>query len=84
MLSDMHARNRMSRPRQHSRLDRIVTSAFGLLLLGLAIAIILLTEGGMSTGPLLVSAVLAALGLDALISVARNRRSLLSRIGPLP
>jgi hypothetical protein len=84
MLSDMHARNRMSRPRQHTRLDRIVTSAFGLLLIGVAATILLLAEEGLSAGPLLVSAVLAALGLDALISVVRNRPSLLSRIGPLP
>jgi hypothetical protein len=56
----------------------------GLLLTAVAIAIALLGELSTSIGSLLATLVLGGLGVDALVSAVRRRRSLLSRIGPLP
>jgi len=38
----------------------------------------------LSVGPVLAAVVIGGLGIEALLSAARNRRCLLSRIGPLP
>ncbi|CAN5712806.1 hypothetical protein BH23GEM8_BH23GEM8_01580 [soil metagenome] len=65
----------------------VVTGIFGVFLLVLAILTILTivtSSGATRSGALLVAFVLGALGLDAVISAARDRRSLVSRIGPLP
>ena len=61
---------------------RWVTGLFGIFLLAMAAAIIVVSDR--SAGPVVAAVVLAGLGLDALASAIRNRRSLLSRIGPLP
>lgn len=58
--------------------------AIGLLFVGLAIGIVLLAEPASSVGSLLAALVIGGLGLDALLCAARRRRSLLSRLGPLP
>jgi hypothetical protein len=51
-----------------------------------AIAIVILASSmqDLSVGPVLAAAVIGGLGIEALLSAARNRRCLLSRIGPLP
>jgi hypothetical protein len=64
-----------------NKVDRFVTVGFGLFFI--AIAIVLLAESG-STNLVGKYAVLGGLGADAVVSAIRNRRSLLSRIGPLP
>lgn len=61
---------------------RIVSAAFGLMFVGIAVAIIALTDR--SAGPVVAAVVIGVLGLDAVTSALRNRPSLLSRIGPLP
>lgn len=66
------------------RSGRWITAAFGLLFVGIAMAILLSSSSDNRTGAIAAAAVIGVLGIDALISAARNRRSLLSRIGPLP
>ena len=66
------------------RSGRWVTAAFGLLFVGIAIAIVYTSANDYPIGAFLTAAVVGLLGVDALISAARNRRSFLSRIGPLP
>jgi uncharacterized membrane protein YczE len=56
----------------------------GALFVALAIAIVAVVERPMGLGALIAALVIGLLGIDALINAVRNRRSLLSRIGPLP
>jgi hypothetical protein len=65
-----------------SKSYRVVTAAFGLLFVVLAVAIIVVSDR--TLGPLLAAAVVGLLGADAIAGAIRNRPSLLSRIGPLP
>jgi multisubunit Na+/H+ antiporter MnhG subunit len=66
------------------KLDRWVTAAVGLLFVGIAIAILALSASERPIAAFLAAFVTGGLGIDALLSAARNRRSFLSRIGPLP
>ena len=66
------------------KLDRWVTAAIGLLFVGIAIAILVLSASERPIAAFLAAFVTGGLGVDALLSAARNRRSFLSRIGPLP
>lgn len=63
---------------------RIVTACMGALFAALAIAIIVVVDRPIGLGALVAAMVIGLLGIDALISAARGKRSLLSRIGPLP
>lgn len=65
-----------------SSAGRLVTAAFGLLFVALAVAVVVVSDR--SIGPLMAAAVLGILGVDAMVSACRGKRSLLSRIGPLP
>jgi len=58
--------------------------AIGLLFVGVAVAIVRLADPASPVGSLLAALVIGGLGVDALFSAARGRRSLLSRLGPLP
>lgn len=60
----------------------LVTAGFGLLLVAVAVAIAFVADTGWP--PYLAAAVIGGLGAEALYSAARRRRSLISRIGPLP
>jgi hypothetical protein len=62
----------------------VVTTIFGVFLLVLAVTAVVTSSEETRTGALLLALVLGALGLDAVISAARDRRSIISRIGPLP
>lgn len=64
--------------------NRVVTAAFGVIFTGLAVAIIVTAVASTLTGSLIAASIVGMLGVDALISAVRNKRSLLSRIGPLP
>ena len=66
------------------RLDRWVTAAVGLLFVGIAIAILAISASERPIAAFLAAFVTGGLGMDALLSATRNRRSFLSRIGPLP
>jgi hypothetical protein len=64
--------------------NRIVTGCMGVLFVALAIAIIVVVDRPIGLGALVAAMMTGLLGIDALIAAARARRSLLSRVGPLP
>lgn len=61
---------------------RIVTCAFGVLFVALAITAYVVSD--QTLGAAIAAFVLGGLGLDAIVSAYRARKSLLARIGPLP
>ncbi|PZV07948.1 MAG: hypothetical protein DCF32_06015 [Leptolyngbya sp.] len=67
-----------------SRSYRWVTATFGLVFIVLAIAILFTADSHSKLGATLAALIVGGLGGDALVSAVRNRRSILSRIGPLP
>lgn len=69
-------------PRSHS--NRVVTAVFGAFFVALAVAILVMVDRSMIVGAVIAALIVGGLGVDALVSAARNRRSLMSRIGPLP
>jgi len=66
------------------RLERWVATAIGALFIAIAVFILLSSPDTPGWGALLASAAIGGLGVEAVVSAARNRRCLLSRIGPLP
>lgn len=64
--------------------ERWVTGLAGFLFVGIAGAIGCSFAADPSFGAFATAAVIGGLGIDALLSAARRRRSILSRIGPLP
>jgi hypothetical protein len=64
--------------------ERVAAVLIGALFVGIALAILASFMHDLSVGPLLAAVVIGGLGIEALLSAARNRRCLLSRIGPLP
>ena len=64
--------------------ERCAAAVIGALFVGIALAILVSSAHGWSPGPVLAATVIGGLGIEALVSAARNRRCLLSRIGPLP
>ncbi len=64
--------------------ERIAAVVIGALFVGIALAILVSFVHDLSVGPVLAAIVIGGLGIEALLSAARNRRCLLSRIGPLP
>ncbi|MCG9890708.1 MAG: hypothetical protein MH252_06510 [Thermosynechococcaceae cyanobacterium MS004] len=73
-----------SQSRARSTINRWVESAFGLLFVGTGIAMLLLAAPSTRPGSVVAALVVGGLGVETLMSVAYNRQSLLSRIGPLP
>jgi hypothetical protein len=67
-----------------SKQELVIRAFFGLFFLALAIAVLLLSTPATRTGSVFVALIIGILGLDELVSLYRRRRSLLSRIGPLP
>ena len=61
---------------------RAVTFAFGVLFVACAIAIFVVTQ--LTLRVWIAAMVIRGLGLDAMISAIRSRKSLLARIGPVP
>ncbi len=70
--------------KQHSKAPRIVTALFGAFFIVLAFAIVLSVEPSMLVGAVVAALAIGLLGVDACISAARDKPSLLQRIGPLP
>jgi hypothetical protein len=64
--------------------ERVAAVLIGALFVGIALAILASFMHDLSVGPLLAAVVIGGLGIEALLSAARHRRCLLSRIGPLP
>ena len=69
-------------PRKNS--ERWVTGAVGVLFIGIAMAIVYASASDYTFVVVVTAIVIGGLGVDALFSAVCNRRSLLSRIGPLP
>lgn len=69
-------------PRKNS--ERWVAGAVGVLFIGIAMAIVYASAGDYTFVVIVTAIVIGGLGVDALLSAVRNRRSILSRIGPLP
>ncbi len=67
-----------------SKQELVIRSFFGLFFLALAIAILLLSTPATRMGSLFAAFIIGGLGIDELVSLLLQRRSLLSRIGPLP
>jgi len=63
---------------------RIVTAIFGAFFVAVALLILAAAWESTPIEASIAALVLGFLGADALISAARDKRSLLSRIGPLP
>lgn len=64
--------------------DRVAAAVIGAIFVGIALAILASFLHDLSVGPVLAAVVIGGLGVEALLSAARKRRCLLSRIGPLP
>jgi asparagine N-glycosylation enzyme membrane subunit Stt3 len=69
---------------QESSRERWAAAAIGALFIAIAVSIPFASGGDLGVMAWFAVGVIAGLGLEALISAARNRRCLLSRIGPLP
>lgn len=68
---------------EDARADRIAAAVFGALFVGVGALILVLTP--MDTlWPLALVLVVTGLGLESIASAALGKRSLLSRLGPLP
>jgi hypothetical protein len=64
--------------------ERGAAFVIGVLFVGVAVAILVTSRNDLSVGAVLAAVVIGGLGIEALLSAVRNRRCLLSRIGPLP
>jgi glycerol uptake facilitator-like aquaporin len=73
-----------SRPAGRSTVSRIVDLLFGTFLVVLAIAIVIWSDQSNFAGSVVAALVVGGLGVEAVFSAARGKRSLLARIGPLP
>lgn len=64
--------------------SRVVDGCFGVFFVALGAAVLVYAEAPPGEGVLVVAAILALLGVDCVWAAIAGRRSLLSRIGPLP
>ncbi len=65
-----------------SSASRTVACVFGVFFMALALAIFVVSD--VSLESLIAAVLIGGLGLDAIVSALRNKKSLLARIGPLP
>jgi ABC-type bacteriocin/lantibiotic exporter with double-glycine peptidase domain len=70
--------------RPQSKTGRVVTVLFGVFLVVIAAVILAFADWPLSIRALVASLVFGLLGIDACVSAARSKRSLVERIGPLP
>ncbi len=78
MTKPDHGREVMSMAR------RRVDAAFGAFFVAIAITILVVSGWPIALGAVVAASIVGFLGLDAIVGAVRGRRSLLSRIGPLP
>lgn len=74
----------MSVPGGNSRPLRWVGACLGAAFVAAAAVIVVQGMPDLGVGEIVAALVVGGLGLDAVISAIRDRRSLLARIGPLP
>jgi hypothetical protein len=63
---------------------RLIGTLFGSVFVGLAVLIIATSRSSAGVPAVAGALVIGGLGLDLIVSVLRRKKSLLSRIGPLP
>ena len=61
---------------------RAVTAGFGVFFIAVALTLIVVSEISLKT--VIAAVLVGGLGLDAVVSALRSKKSLLARIGPLP
>lgn len=61
-----------------------VETAYGALLILVAIAIVVTADPAWNMGAIVAAVLVGGLGVEAVLAARQGRRSLLSRIGPLP
>jgi len=71
-------------PTTSTRSRRLAGLLFGVFFVALAVLIVVTSEASTRVPAIAVAVVVGGLGLDLIISAIRRKRSLLSRIGPLP
>lgn len=71
-------------PTNSTKSHRLVGVLFGVFFVALAVLIVATSDASTRLGAIAAAIVIGGLGLDLLISAMRGKRSLLSRIGPLP
>lgn len=71
-------------PLTSTRSRRLVGVLFGAFFVALAVLIVVTSEASNRFPSVAAAVVIGGLGLDHIISTIRRKRSLLSRIGPLP
>jgi hypothetical protein len=64
--------------------ERWAAAAIGALFIAVAVSIPIASAGPLGLAAWFAVGLIAGLGLEAVVSAVRNRRCLLSRIGPLP
>jgi hypothetical protein len=67
-----------------TKLRRLISALFGIFFMGIAVIIIITSDSSTRLGAITAAVVVGGLGLELLTSALRGKRSLLSRIGPLP
>jgi hypothetical protein len=67
-------------PKREGSGERVAAVLIGALFVGVSLAILAAFMHDLSVGPVLAAVVIGGLGIEALLSAARNRRCLLSRI----
>ena len=71
-------------PMTSTKTRRLIGILFGVFFVVLAVLIIATSDPHTRVAAIAVSIVIGGLGLDLIFSILRRKRSLLSRIGPLP
>ena len=74
----------MTGPPTDTKTSRIVSVLFGLFFVALALVIAVVSNASNILGATAAVVLVGVIGLDLIISAVRGKRSLLSRIGPLP
>jgi hypothetical protein len=74
----------LSKSTDNSTSGRIVDLLYGILFLVLAVTILVLSEQLTLAGSIAAALVIGGVGVEAMFSAWRGKRSLLARIGPLP
>jgi uncharacterized membrane protein len=71
-------------PTSSTKARRIVGVLFGIFFLAVAFLILFTSSTSTRVAAIAAAVVIGGLGLDSVASAMRGKRSLLSRIGPLP
>lgn len=71
-------------PATSTKPRRFVSALFGAFFVALALVTVVTADASTRVPAIAVAVVVGGLGLDLIISALRGKRSMLSRLGPLP